>query len=116
MKKIQLALAAVSVILLASCTKSIKEDATFSNDLSATSASTLASEQNTDKFVPNELLVKFKPGISETKKQEAFNKIGGNVSQRILTKTMQRFGDNEGVYLLHTPLAALEAISKVKGI
>ena len=116
MKKIQLALAVVSVILLASCTKSIKEDAGFSNDLSATSASTHASDQNLDRFVPNELLVKFKAGISETKKQEAFKKIGGNVSQRILTKTMKHFGDNEGVYLLHTPMAALEAISKVKGI
>ncbi|MEO5581370.1 MAG: S8 family peptidase [Saprospiraceae bacterium] len=116
MKKAQLALVAVSVILLASCTKSIKEDATFSNAQSATSVNTRALDQNSDKFVANEILVKFKSGISESKKIEAFEKIGGSVSERLLTKTMQRSGDNEGVYLIHTPLAALDAISRIKGL
>lgn len=65
--------------------------------------------------VPNELLVKFNKGVSEDARTAALSRIGGSVSEKILTKTMQRFGD-EGIYLIHTPLAALEAIAKIKGI
>lgn len=116
MKHTALALAVITVVLMTSCTKSIKEDGDLQNDVISTTTSNRISEQGTDKFVPNEILVKFKSGISASKKLEAFNKIGGSVSERILTKTMQRFGDNEGIYLIHTPLASLDAISRVKGI
>lgn len=42
-------------------------------------------------------------------------RITGNVKEKIHTKAMQRFGDEEGVFLLRTPLGVLEAIEKMKG-
>lgn len=66
-------------------------------------------------FVPNELLVKFKPGLSESARNNALSRIGGNVSEKIHTKAMQSAGDTEGIMLVHSPLAVLEAIGKIKG-
>ena len=67
-------------------------------------------------YVPNEVLVKFSKELPEDKKATTMAKIGGKVVEKILTKTMKKFGNNEGVYLITTPLAVLEAISKIKGI
>jgi len=108
-------LAAFSLIL-ASCSKEFKETNPAFNESTATLPGSATAGQATDQFVPNEILVKFKKGISETSRSQAFAKIGGSVAEKILTKAMQRFGDNDGIYLVHTPLAALDAISKVKGI
>ncbi|MEO6329564.1 MAG: S8 family peptidase [Ginsengibacter sp.] len=103
-----------AILILSGCKKEIQQSS-FPEETS-TNLSRAAVSQQSGKFVPNEILVKFKEGISDDFKLKAFAKIGGNVSERILTKAMQRLKDNEGVYLLHTPLAALEAISKIKGI
>jgi subtilisin family serine protease len=117
MKKTHLAIAIMSATIFASCSKEIKEGSNPQTEESVTTASNKASEAAvSDHYMPNEILVKFKAGISEDAKSQAFSRIGGNVAERILTKTMQRFGDNEGIYLLHTPLAVLDAINKVKGI
>ncbi|WP_234997197.1 S8 family peptidase [Hymenobacter roseosalivarius] len=66
-------------------------------------------------YVANELLVKFKPGLSEEAKSNALARISGKVSEKILTKAMERAGEKEGLMVVHTPMAALEALSKVKG-
>ncbi|MBF9254724.1 S8 family serine peptidase [Pontibacter sp. 172403-2] len=66
-------------------------------------------------FVPNEVLIKFKAGASEKGRAAALAHIGGHVKEKILTKMMERFGDREGWVLVHTPMAALEAIGKMKG-
>lgn len=66
-------------------------------------------------FVPNELLVKFKPGLSENARNNALSRITGSVSEKILTKAMQGAGDKEGIFLVHTPLTVLEALAKIKG-
>lgn len=65
--------------------------------------------------VPNELLVKFKKEIPETARQNVLARIQGKVTEKILTKAMQRHGNNDGIYLINTPLQALEAITKIKG-
>ncbi len=67
------------------------------------------------RVVPNEVLVKFKAGASQEARTAVLARIGGKVKEKILTKTMERLGDKEGLVLVHTPLAALEALSKVKG-
>jgi hypothetical protein len=106
----------ITILILSGCKKNLKETV-IQNESAIAAQGTAASEQITsDKFVPNEILVKFKSGVSDDTKSKAFAKIDGGVSERILTKTMQRFNDNEGIYLIHTPLAALDAISKIKGI
>jgi len=71
--------------------------------------------QAKDNFEPNEILVKFKAGTSDTKKAEILNHIGGKVKEKILTKMMQRLGDNEGITLVSMPMQAFEALSRVNG-
>ncbi|HEU5365061.1 MAG TPA: S8 family peptidase, partial [Hanamia sp.] len=102
-----------SFITFTGCTKDFKDTNPASNQ---TSVSGTATALQNDHFVPNQILIKFKKGVSEASKGNAFGKIAGNVSEKILTKTMQRFGDNDGFYVVNTPLAVLDAVGKVKGI
>ena len=82
----------------------------------AVTSEAVSNENKDQKYVPNELLVKFKAGTSQSSKNKLINGISGTVAEKILTKTMQRFNDKEGVLLLHTPLAVLEARNKMKGL
>lgn len=66
--------------------------------------------------VPNEFLVKFKPGTSETGRERALSRVNGVVSERILTKMMEKVGDRDGLYLIRTPLDAAEAVGRMKGL
>ena len=43
-------------------------------------------------------------------------RIGGKVKEKILTKSMEKFGDNEGITLVQLPMNALEAIARVKDL
>lgn len=99
--------------LLISCSKNIDTSSVNADTLSSDAALNDNGDQN---FVPNELLVKFKPGVSQSSKDNALLRISGKVSEKILTKSMQRFNDNEGLLLVHTPLSVLEAKNKVKGV
>jgi subtilisin family serine protease len=99
--------------LLISCSKNIDTSSVNADIVSNEAA---LNDNNGENFVPNELLVKFKPGTSNAAKDRALLRISGKVSEKILTKTMQRFNDKEGLMLVHTPLAVLEAKSKVKGV
>ena len=67
-------------------------------------------------FVPNELLVKFKKGVSEKARANALLRISGKVQEKVLTKMMQRSGDSEGFLVVHTPLAVLEAKAAMSGV
>ena len=60
--------------------------------------------------------MKFKKGISDNVRANVLARIGGNVSEKVLTKAMQRAGDDEGFLVVRTPLEALEAVAKVKGV
>lgn len=118
MKRHQIALGALCLAIFVSCTKDIRQDEDKLQDPSSASSRSAEVSENAGgaAHVPNEVLVKFKPGTSEESKSQAFAKISAKVTERILTKAMKHFGDNEGIYLLNTPLQALEAISRVKGI
>lgn len=61
------------------------------------------------------IIIKFKGGVSEAKKAEILGKISGKVKEKILTKLMLKFGDSEGITVVDVPMAAFDAISKVKG-
>nr|WP_233254058.1 S8 family peptidase [Hymenobacter sedentarius] len=65
--------------------------------------------------MPNEVLVKFKAGASPSAKAAALSNINGVVTERILTKAMERAGEKEALLLVHTPLAAAEAIGRLRG-
>ncbi len=116
MKKLHIALGALSIAMFFSCTKDIQQEDT-DNDLASSAASSNEITENAgDPFVSNEILVKFKAGTSEDGKNKAFSRISAKVKDKILTKAMKHFGDNEGVYLVNTPIDVFEAISKVKGL
>jgi subtilisin family serine protease len=66
-------------------------------------------------FVANEVLIKFRAGASEDAKASVLDRISGRVKEKIHTKAMERFGDRQGLLLVHTPLAALDALSRIKG-
>jgi subtilisin family serine protease len=105
----------LSILFLTSCEKATQEISPANEDI-ATSALRSSNTEPGQEFVPNQLLVKFRRGTSAEAKTRALEKIGGKVSEKILTKTMERFGDTEGLLVVNTPLAAVDAISKVRGV
>src|SRR5688500_6413511 len=98
-------------LFLSSCSKNIDIQ---SVNADAVSSEAVANDNKDQLMVPNELLVKFKPGVSQAAKNKLLSRISATVAEKILTKTMQLFNDKEGVLLLHTPLAALEARNKIQ--
>lgn len=116
MKKLHLALGALSIAILFSCTKDIQQTPATNDEAGSAAPANQVAENAGGTFAPNEILVKFKVGTSEDAKNKAFSRISGTVADRILTKAMKHFGDNEGIYLVKASLNALEAISKIKGL
>lgn len=98
---------------MASCTTEIIEtsDSTPTPTTQRSSART-----NAQDYEPNEVLIKFKSGVSDAKQAEILGRIGGKVKEKILTKLMEKFGDTEGISLVQMPMNALEAIARVKGL
>lgn len=115
MNKNNFYLAILTVLVLAGCTKNLKETTLPENISGAANGNAISEMANTGKMVPNEILVKFVKGTSNEARMKALERIGGNVAEKILTRAMQRGGDNDGVYLIHTPMAALEASDKIRG-
>lgn len=103
---------AFATLSLTSCVKDI-DSSSLNGELVSNEA--VANENSDQQFVPNELLVKFKEGVSESAKSRALSRINATVAEKILTKAMERFNDKQGVLLVHTPLAALEAKKKISG-
>jgi len=100
----------LSLLVFAGCETNLDEPSAINGETSSSDAATQA--QN---HVPNELLIKFKKGTSETGRANALARISGKVKEHILTKAMQG-ADDEGIYLVHVPMAALDAIAKAKGL
>jgi len=65
--------------------------------------------------VPNEMLVRFKPGTSAAARGRALGRVNASVAERIVTAAMRRSGDDEGVTLVRMPMAAMQAIAAIKG-
>jgi len=101
-----------SVLIFASCQKDIKQ--TIVQEDPAAAVSLGSQTEPGSAYVPNEILVKFKTTTMGTARINILSVINGEVSEKILTTVMQRFGDNDGVYLIHTPMEVMEAVSKMK--
>lgn len=114
MKNYIIAIGILSIALFTSCKKDISSSP--SDDVQYEVAPQQAFiGDGAVHFVPNELLVKFKKGILPKGRAQAISAIQGIVTEHIVTKAMQHIGDNDGLYLIHTPLAVLDARSKIKG-
>jgi subtilisin family serine protease len=66
--------------------------------------------------VANEILVKFREGTPERARQAALGRVNGTVKEKIHTHSMRQSGDNEGITLVGTPMAAMDALARVKGL
>lgn len=112
MKKKLFYLTILSLAAFTACRK----DLTFRDGVTDNLSAGAPGQLTPQAVVPNELLVKFKKGLPDNARAAVLARIGGNVSENVLTKAMQRDGDDEGFVVVKTPLKALEAISKVKGL
>lgn len=113
MKKTPLIFGLTCLALLSSCKKDNQEEAI--NEELQTTADQMFQPQTTEKYVPGELLVKFKSGISATGRSNALARINGTVEEQVVTNAMRQNGDAEGFYIVHTTLETMEALSRMKG-
>ena len=97
MKKTYIIFVVFSVSILAGCKKEIKQDI-GSNDILQNANSSQAAHEIINgagkNHVPNEVLVKFKEGLSDAVRNYVLGRIGGSAKEKVLTKAMERFGDN----------------------
>src|SRR3982751_352968 len=101
MKTNKLLLAVIAVATLFSCRKDLREQNNPS--LPSQQQQTTADDQlglNNGNYVPNQMLIKFKPGFAENDKLQALKAISGSITEKIFTKAMEHFGEKEGVYLI----------------
>ena len=65
-------------------------------------------------MVPNEVLVKFKEGTDVSKKTLVFEKLGGKLKEKILTKMMEKAGDKNGIDLVSISGTVANAVLAAK--
>jgi subtilisin family serine protease len=107
-------LIAGSILVVSSCTKELDAP---DPALSAQDRNEMAvAVQGGQQFVANEIIVKFREGTPESARQNALGRVNGTVKEKIHTNAMKHFGDNEGITLVRTPIAAMDALSRVRGL
>ena len=111
-RKILFVSVALMVLAMAGCQKNDNQIQVQDDSFTLKSAQV----QRDYNMVPNEILVKFKDGVDESKKSLVLNKIGGKLKEKILTKMMEKEGDKEGISLITVPGNSLDAIAKAKGL
>jgi subtilisin family serine protease len=99
------------LILLAGCQEEIYLPDTSDN---ITSLDKPAFISNGPQYVPGELLVKFKKGVSNERKAAAFTRVNGIVSERIFTKAMEATGETETWYLIKSTKSTEEAVAGMR--
>ncbi|MDF1504260.1 S8 family peptidase [Roseisolibacter sp. H3M3-2] len=72
------------------------------------------SQGRAPEFVPGEALVKFRAGASAEGRGRALARANANAQERILTATMRRAGDDEGLTLVRTGLGTPDAIARLR--
>lgn len=84
------------------------------NPVSTTSSQTGARLKADIDYVDGEVLVQFANDTDDDVKKNAFDKINGQSSEKILTKAMEQAGKREGVTLIKVNKNVLEAIEDLK--
>ena len=111
MKKHFLAIVIISIVIFTGCKKNNQETQN-TEDLFVTKE---AAKNIAGKFVPNEILVKFKSGTGQRSRLQTLAFIKGDVAEHIYTKAMEKAGDDQGVYLVTTGTDVSSAIARMKG-
>ena len=109
MKKLNVLTAAILAgLLIAGCSQ--KEDQLQIDPVNLKSASVKAEYD----MVPNEILVKFKEGTDVSKKALVFEKLGGKLKEKILTRMMEKAGGKNGIDLVSVSGTVENAILAAK--
>jgi subtilisin family serine protease len=66
-------------------------------------------------FVPGEVIVKFRPGVTVARRTAALGRANGQAAERILTAMMRRSGDAEGLTIVRTSKSVPDAIAALRG-
>ncbi len=104
----------VAILMLSSCKKSVlTPDNGVATELNAMDIMAPAAQGN---YEANKVIVKFRKEMNEATLGPVLMKIGGKVNEHVHTGSMKKAGDRNGVYLLDVPMAAFEAIQKLKGM
>jgi len=104
------------VLTLTSCTKEQFETTLSQQESVEISDLNAAQLVSGEKYVANELLVKFKKGIPAGVKQNVFLKMNAKVKEHIHTNAMKNIGDEEGVFLVNMSKNALEVLQSMNKI
>lgn len=109
-------IAACGIISLAACQKeNVFKNIYEINENSSDNSIALQTPNEHGTYVENEILIKFSRGVNENQKNLVLSKINGKIKEHIFTQAMKNSDLKEGIFLVNTPLAALDAISRVKG-
>jgi len=104
------------VLTLTSCSKEQLESTLSQQESVEISDLNAAQLMSGEKYVANELLVKFKKGIPASIKQNVFLKMNAKVKEHIHTNAMKNIGDEEGVFLVNMSRNALEVLQSMNKI
>ncbi|MFA6946891.1 MAG: S8 family peptidase [Pedobacter sp.] len=106
----------MAILFFASCSKQEVNLSPESLNASGTDLPSVSASQEYSGYeiVPNEVIVRFKPEVTENQRNMAINAISGNVLEHIHTNAMKKRGDKDGIFLIRTSLNAINAISKGK--
>lgn len=102
------ALSCLTALMLAACSKKEKLQPVSTNE-----SSQALTAMPTQETVKNQLLVKFRKGVSSDTKTKVFARIAANVEEHIYTSAMKAYGEGEGVYLLHMPMEVFQAMQTI---
>ncbi|HEX5872660.1 MAG TPA: hypothetical protein VFY65_19655, partial [Longimicrobium sp.] len=81
----------------------------------AAEAPAMAAAAAAHEFVPGEVIVKFRADASQAARGAALQHANAAVRERILTGTMRRGGDNEGLTVVHSGLGTGAALERLRG-
>lgn len=102
------------ILAFSGCSKDLEGPDAFTSDNLTNEFAVIVSEDG-HKFVANEILVKFKEGVSEQTRTLVLGSVNGKAAEKILTHAMKNAGDNEGITVVRTPLAVMNALSRIRG-
>ncbi|MFN5054452.1 MAG: S8 family peptidase [Bacteroidota bacterium] len=108
----KIAVSVLSIAFLSSCSKVELNPKDLLLDIDA--AANAANQASNAEYVPNEMLVKFKMGTTQSARAKVVGLLNASIKEHIHTAAMKRFGDDQGVLLLKINENALDGISKAK--
>lgn len=111
MKK-SLAVAIATLGMLAACSDPPTSTGAVPEEFDSPSLSAASASD----FVPGEIIVRFRGGVSANGRAAVLGRAKGQTAERILTRMMRRHGDSEGLTVVRTPLAVLDAIAALRGL